>query len=472
MKARAPYSNPEPHWAVALPYFALMATGQGSAYKDTWLWNLGFSAYWFATSYKWFVLLVIVLPLQVVGVLTAEGIAQGMTPEDAEAWVESIKDERWGIVLMVGALWATVGPAIFGGLSDKLRTKWGHRQPFIAVGAALTAIAVAFLADASAYWILIVGYLFLQFSDDVGTGPYSAMVPEIVPEECRGRASSIMSMLQLLGQLASGGVAIGISMAGGDNIDVIKTLYLGVGSVNIVCALVTLYTVRKVRAGEVHTDAKEPFFKRWIRPFKDADFRWVWFTRFLNALGFYLVVEFLLYFLTSAYTSFELFGWTLPGDDFEGQATQATLMLALTMALFGAIGAGIASRYADKIGRKPLIYASGVIVFCTMLPFAFVRDFTTAWIIVALFGVGYGLYIAADWALVSDIVPNKDAAGSDMGVWQMSISSVQILAMPAGYAINYFNRLSKDTGYMGAIILAGCLYLVSTILVRQIKGSR
>jgi len=450
----------------------LVSVAGGTGYRDTWLWNLGFSAYWFATSYKWFVLLLIVLPLQVIGVLTSEGIARGLTPEAAAEWAESVKDGRWGIVIGAGALWATIGPAIFGGLSDRVRTRWGHRQPFIAVGAAMTAMAVAFLADASAYWMLIVGYFLLQFSDDVGTGPYSAMVPELVPEERRGRASSIMSMLQLLGQLASGGVAIGIAIAGGDSIDVIKTLYLGIGSVNILCAVWTLYTVRNVRAGAVLEESKEPFLKRWARPFKNRDFRWVWYTRFINALGFYLIVEFLLYFLRSAYTEFSLFGTPLPGADSDDPATTATLFLALTMALTGAIGAGVASRYADKIGRKPLIYASGVIVFCTMVPFAFVRDFTLAWLIAGLFGVGYGLFLAADWALVSDIIPNKDAAGTEMGVWQMSISSVQTLAIPFGFAISYFNRLSKDAGYMGAIVLAGCLFLTSTILVRQVKGSR
>ena len=416
-------------------------------------------------------LLLILLPGQVVTVLESEATAIGLTGDALQEYVVRNQDQRWGLVIFFGALWATVGPALFGGLSDRYRSKWGHRQPFIAIGAAITAVALMFLAGASAYWMLVVGFLLLQFSDDVGTGPYSAMVPEIVPEERRGRASSIMSMLQLLGQLASGAVAVVLMYSVGADAAVYP-VYVGVAAVNIACAVVTLVTVRNVRPRQEAEETKESFFGKWIQPFKSADFRWVWATRFINALGFYLVLEFLRYFMEAAYTSYQLFGFTIPGETQEDQAVTATLALALTLALTGAFGAGFASRYADRWGRKRLIYASGVIVFCALVPFAFVRDLTLAWFLAALFGIGYGLYLSADWALVSDVIPNKDSAGTEMGVWQMSISSVQIVAGGAGVLVGILNARGGNLGYMAAIILAGCLYLLSTILVRQVKGSR
>jgi MFS family permease len=198
----------------------------------------------------------------------------------------------------------------------------------------------------------------------------------------------------------------------------------------------------------------------------------VWFTRFINALGFYLVVTYLQYYLLTAFATYTLFGWTVPGGTKEDAAQTATLLLALTLALTGAASSVYAAKKADKVGRKPLIYASGVIVFCALVPFAFTRELTTAFFLAVLFGVGYGLYLSADWALVSDVLPNKDAAGSDMGVWQMSISSVQLVAGAAGAMIGYLNARSANTGYMVAIVLSGALFLLSTVLVRQVKGSR
>ncbi len=446
---------------------ALVASSPSTGYRDTWLWNFGFSAYWFATSYKWYILLIVVIPGQVVDLVTQEGIGLlGLSPEDAAARADLIKNTKWGLVVLLGAVWALFGPMIFGGWSDRLRSKFGHRQPFIAAGAALTVLALVVLADAKSYVVLVLGYLLLQFSDDVGTGPYSAMVPEIVPEQSRGRASSVMSMLQLVGQIGSAVAALVISGIVKDPSAAVKTIYLGVGSVNLLCALLTIFTIRAVRPiGDAVKDS-EPFFKKWIRPFRSRDFVWVWFTRLLSALGFFLVTTYIRNFLTDAYDSYLFFGIDL------GSASMAVNVLGLTMSLTGALGAVYAAKCADRIGRKRLIYFAGVLIFLVMVPFAFVRDYSTAWVLACFFGAGYGLYISADWALVSDVIPNKGAAGVEMGVWASSIVSVQLLSGAYGAVIDWANRLAPFAGYMSAVIMAGCLFLVSTMLVKQVKGSR
>ena len=446
-----------------------MSAGGGTGYRDTWLWNLGFSAYWFATSYKWFNLLLVILPGQVFDILVNEGeTVFRLTHEQAVARADLIKNSKWGLVVFLGGIWALFGPMIFGGWSDKVRTKWGHRQPFLAAGAALTVISLFILADAKAFWVLIVGYLLLQFSDDVGTGPYSAMVPEIVPEERRGRASSVMSMLQLVGQVGSSVAALVIYGAIKDPTAALKTVYLGVASTNVLCAVFTIYTIRKVRPHEQAREDTEPFFKKWIRPFKSADFRWVWFTRLLSALGFFLVSTYLRNYLNDAFDSYSIFGFELDSS------SEATNIIGLTISVTGAIGAGVASKYADTWGRKRLIYVAGVVIFCIMIPFSIVRDFSVAWGLACVFGAAYGLYLSADWALVSDVIPNKHAAGIEMGVWASSIVSVQLLSGLYGSVIDWGNARSASglAGYMSAILLAGCVFLLGTILVRQVKGSR
>ncbi len=443
-----------------------MASSPSTGYRDTWLWNLGFSAYWFATSYKWYILLIVIIPGQVVDVVTAEAVRQGLSDTEVQRHVLEVKNTKWGLVVLLGAVWALFGPMIFGGWSDRLRSRFGHRQPFIAAGAALTVIALVVLAGAESYWVIVLGYLLLQFSDDVGTGPYSAMVPEIVPEESRGRASSVMSMLQLVGQIGSSVAALVISAVVKDPSAAVKTIYLGVGSVNVLCALWTIYTIRAVRPASDAVEDKEFFLKKWVRPFKQRDFVWVWFTRLLSALGFFLVTTYIRNFLTDAYDKYSFFGMNL------GSASTAVNVLGLTMSLTGAIGAVYAAKHSDRIGRKRLIYVSGVLIFLVMVPFAVVRDYTAAWVLACFFGAGYGLYISADWALVSDVIPNKGAAGVEMGVWASSIVSVQLLSGAYGAVIDWLNRKSPHAGYMSAVVLAGCLFLVSTVLVRQVKGSR
>lgn len=435
-------------------------------YRDTWLWNVGFSAYWFATSFKWYILLLVVIPGQVVEIVKAEAIKSGMDATQAAAYADTVKNTKWGMVVLLGAVWALFGPMIFGGWSDRMRSRFGHRQPFIACGAALTVVALFFLADAKSYWVLVVGYLLLQFSDDVGTGPYSAMVPEVVPEQNRGRASSVMSMLQLLGQIGSAVSALIIYSLVKDPVVAVKTIYVGIGAVNALCALWTVWTIRAVRPMSEAVEDREFFLLKWARPFKQRDFVWVWFTRLLSAFSFFLVTTYIRNFLTDAYPSFVLFGKDL------GSAGTAVNILGLTMSLSGALGSIYAAKHADRLGRKKLIYLAGVMIFCVMVPFAFVRDFTVAWTLAALFGAGYGLYLSADWALVSDVIPNKAAAGVEMGVWASSIVSVQFLSGAYGRVIDYLNARAQFAGYMSAVITAGVLFLVSTVLVKQVKGSR
>ena len=153
-------------------------------------WQFGLSAYWFATSMKWFILLNAILSSQV------ERLVPG-----------GEKGRAWGMVVMVGALWAMVGPALFGYLSDRTRSRYGKWRPYLAIGSGLTVIALMTLANARQYWVIVVGYLLLQLSDDIGTGPYSSLIPALVPEHQRGRASGIMGLLALSAQVAGGVLA-------------------------------------------------------------------------------------------------------------------------------------------------------------------------------------------------------------------------------------------------------------------------
>jgi MFS family permease len=178
------------------------------------------SAFWFATSFKWFIVLQL-LPLLVAGVVP-----------------EAEKNLWWGRISGIGAIEAMIGPAVFGYLSDRYRSRWGRRRPFIAIGAALTAVALLFLGRADSLWMFFAGYLLLQISDDVGTGPYAAIIPDLVPEERRGRASGILSQLQLLAQIAA--AVAGLLLAKS-----VFSIFLLIAIVNVVCAAIVLRTVRE-----------------------------------------------------------------------------------------------------------------------------------------------------------------------------------------------------------------------------------
>ncbi len=73
-------------------------------------WYITLSTYWFATSFKWFLVLLVLLPARV---------AELVDPAE--------KATRLGFLFAVGAVMAFVGPPVFGYVSDRFPTRWGKR---------------------------------------------------------------------------------------------------------------------------------------------------------------------------------------------------------------------------------------------------------------------------------------------------------------------------------------------------------
>lgn len=420
------------------------------AFRDRTSWYLGLSAYWFATSYKWFILLQAIIPGQV-----AKLVPGGE------------KSAYWGAIFGAGALWAIVGPSIFGYLSDRVsRGGRPERRMFLAIGSGLTVIALFALSGAESIAGLAIGYLLLQLSDDVGTGPYGASIPELVPEDRRGRASATMGMLNSAGQIASILAALVL--------DDVKLIYIGIAAVNVLCAIWTISTLRGAEhlvpagAAQPEKPSLTGFFRGWAQPWRSADFRWVWFTRLLNALGLYLVQPYLLYYIkdrvADANGKVPFFGMSFSPEN-------ATLYLALLISLTGIGGAMIASRVIDRLGRKRTIRRSGLWISLGLVPFALIPDYRVFVVIAIVFGVGYGVYLAADWALASDVMPSREDLAKDMGIWSSSVTSVQVLAGLFGSLIYFLNRSLEGLGYSTAFIIAAGAFYLSAHLVIKVRGS-
>jgi MFS family permease len=410
-------------------------------------WQIGLSAYWFAVSMKWFILLTAVLPGQIEAIYGSEAKAQA-----------------WGGVVMIGAIWAMIGPGLFGHFSDRIG-KW---RPFLAIGASVTVIAFFALFQASTIFHLIFGYLLLQIGDDLAQGPYSSLIPGLVEPDQRGRVSGVMGLLMMAAQIAGGIGAMLLQSS-------VAAIYLFLAGSTVVCALITLLVVRENPPHEVRP--KSTFVQAWIEPWKAPDFRWVWFTRFANAVGFYLIYNYLRYFLADSVDSFNLFGFEVASkgegteEEVKDAAFRAVFLLAMVISVFGSIGAVAGGRLADKVGRKKTVYVSGALMALPVIPFIFVRDFTAIALLATVFAIGYGAYQASDWALAADVMPNQKSLAKDMGIWQSCVTAPQIISGGFGVIVTEGNRSSMGLGYSLAFGLAAVAFMVAVVFVSRIRGS-
>jgi len=402
-------------------------------------WYLLLSAYWFATAFKWTLVLFVLLPARV-----------------AELVPAAEKASRLGLLFGVGAVMATLGPPLMGWLSDRYPTPFGRRLPYLAAGSLFTALALVGMAYAESYPALFLAYLLLQVADDLATGPYSALIPDLVPREHRGTASGWMGALQAVAQIAAGAAAFGVTS--------LPALFWVVAGLNLAAAGLTVWFLEEPQNP---SGRQEGLLESVFLPWRDPDFRWVYATRFLVMFGQYLVQTYLQYYLADVVRVFTAFGRVLARA-----ATQAIGLLVLLISLGGAAASVPAGRLSDRLGRKPLIYASGMGLAVLLVPVLLFPRYDVLLLLALLFGVGYGVYAAVDWALVADVLRRPEAHATEMGVWQTSIVLPQIAAGLLGGAVDALNRAQHGLGYAIVFSLAAISFLAGTLLVRNVRSVR
>ena len=142
----------------------------------------------------------------------------------------------------------------------------------------------------------------------------------------------------------------------------------------------------------------------WIDPRRYPDFGWAWLTRFLISLGNALGTLYLLYFLRDKVHYEQLF----PGRT----AEDGVLILILIYAA-GAVATAVAGGiWSDRTGRrKPLVIVSSLVMAAGAALLAISPTWTAALVAAALLGIGYGVYMAVDTALVTEVLPAAGRPG-------------------------------------------------------------
>ncbi len=182
--------------APALSPAAVIARRRLSTFEQIML-----SLYWFAESMHWTAILIVALPSQVAF----------MAGDD-------FKGRGVGLILAVGALISMVAAPFFGAYSDRIRTRWGRRRPFIVIGVLMNLIGLVALAyipregDRFSLLPYMIAFMWVEFWNNVATAPYAALIPDMVLPEQRGSASGWMGLMRMLGNFLGGaaGLLLGV----------------------------------------------------------------------------------------------------------------------------------------------------------------------------------------------------------------------------------------------------------------------
>ncbi|GAA1488098.1 MFS transporter [Brachybacterium sacelli] len=367
--------------------------------------------------------------------------------------------ELLSLVLGVGSALAIVCNPLFGKLSDRTRSRWGMRRPWIIGGAMVGTVGLALVALAPNVPLLVLGWAITQGSYNAVLGALTAVLPDQVPSAQRGRMSGLLGLCGPLGIVTGTFVASRVDQS-------IVAMFLVPAAIGLVAIFVFGLTLQDRR---LHGDHPLPEYRLgeflrsfWVNPLRHRDFGWAWFSRLFMNWGYATGTTYQVLFLTDG-LGFEV-------SVVAGLTFIATSALQVTAVVFSGFGGWL----SDRIGsRKKVVAIAAGFLAAGLGVVAFSGSFETFILGVAIAGVGQGLYVSVELAVVAEVVTDPTTAARDFGVSNIGNTLPQTL-VPAIAPIALAVPLLSGGGdnFTALFLLGSLLTLAGAVLILPIKAFR
>jgi len=416
-----------------------------------------------------------------------------------------------------------VQPAV-GLISDRSTSRFGRRRPFILAGALLDIVFLAAIALSWNYWSLFAAVMLIQFSANISHGALQGLIPDMVPEDQRGRASAIKSIFELL-PIVLVGATIAPLVGGGH----LSLAFIATAATLLVFALLTVIFVKEQPLKEKpQTPIWPPMIRvlgmlagillgavaglvggflvggiagliAWLLVGKDAAIPiavgvggiiamiaaiviGVW-AGARGTIGkqasqhssfVWWIVNRLLFL--AAITSLRSFALYFFEYSFKVTAEQATSMigtLLLMVGIFTLISALPAGWLADRIGKKMLVGLSGILAAVggfLLLGTIWVPNLNLIYVVGGILGIATGTFMTTNWAMGTDLVPPEEA-GRYLGISNLAGAGAGLIGYGIGAPVaDYLNKITPGLGYIATFAAYGVLFVLSTVSLRFIRG--
>ena len=389
--------------------------------------------YWFGLAFMWNALHPIVLP----------ALLLRFVPE-------ALKNTYLGAMTFVGLMLAMTMQPLAGAWSDRTRSRWGRRRPWMVAGTLASLVCLAIMAGARELGALALGYVLLQLFSNMAHGPAQGLIPDLIPPARHGLASGVKNLFDMGGLVVTSLVA-GQLMAG----DAPVVAFAIIAVVLTVSAAITILATREAIGGIPHIAPGKAIALRADLGRYPA-YAEMLVARFLILLGIYVVQSFAQYYIR----------------DWLGMANAA----AVTGNLMAAIGLALtllvfpAGWLSDRIGRWSLNIASGAVAAIGIGLLVFARSVEAVYAFGAIIGMATGVFVSVNWALATDLVPAAES-GKFLGFTNLATAGAGALSRLGGPLIDGVNALQPGDflGYPVAFGLAAAATLAGAILLWHVR---
>ncbi|MFP3465895.1 MFS transporter [Leifsonia sp. SIMBA_070] len=362
-------------------------------------------------------------------------------------WVDNVL--AFGVISGISGVCAIVAYPLTGALSDRTTSRFGRRRPWIAAGAVVFAVSLVLLGlqtsivGMGVFWSLaLTGFCIL-------TAALTATISDQVPVDQRGYVSGWISAPQAIGIIL--GVALVTYVFVGALLG-----YTAMAVLLVLLVLPFLFLPDAVLAPELRErmSVRGVVEGLWISPRTHPDFGWTLLSRVLVNFGNAFGTSLLLYFLE--------FGLKDPHADDD------LLILILIYTVFVIVASLVLGRLSDRLGRrKAFVWASSAVQGVAALLLAFVPDLSVAFVAAALLGVGYGCFLSVDQALATQVLPDPETRGKDLGIMNIALAVPQAVAPLFGALI-----VAALGGFAGLFVLSALFAFAGALAVARVKAVR
>jgi len=475
----------------------------------TWYDHIGINVYWLGLNIR---------NTAVGSVFTPYLVALFVSPGE--------RNTALGFISTAGLIIAMLVQPATGLLSDRSTSRFGRRRPFIFVGTWLDLLFLAVLALAGNFWMLLVAVLLIQFSSNISHGPLQGLIPDLVPEEYRGRSSAVKAVFELIPI-----ILVGATIAQLVGLGQLGWAVLVTGAVLLATMLLTVVLVKEEPLREKPTTSfVGPMLRvlgmlagiilgagiglvggglvgglagliAWpllgdrsaqmlalgiggVTAMVVAVVAGVWSGAYAT-LGrdarrrssfTWWVVNRLLFL--AAGTSFQGFLPFFLMHTFQITAEEAATLngnLIVIIGVFILLAALVSGWLSDRLGKRRVTAWSGLVAAgggSLVLATIWLPQVEILYVAGSIVGLGVGLFVTSNWALGTELVPTAEA-GRYLGVSNLAGAGAGMIGKglggPLADALNYY---LPGLGYFAIFACYTLLFILSAVSLIWVRESR
>lgn len=390
----------------------------------------------------------------------------------------AMKDGAAGIIMALDNVLALFLLPFFGLLSDKTKTKFGKRTPYIVLGTLCAVVLMNLLpfADKTHNFVLfIVALAFLLIAMGTYRSPAVALMPDVTPKPLRSKGNAVINLMGAVGAIFT--LVVTMFLVGTREVEQADgtlvayndytLLFIAVAALMAVAVAVILWKIRenKLSAETAEfNDAYDSQVEPEESPAAQEDGKKKAAIRALppdvRRSLFLILISIFFWFMgynavTTAFTKYAAQEWAYGIQD-----ASMCLMVATIAAVIFFIPVGI---FASKFGRKRTIQLGVILLTLCFASFGFYHAFHfSLYIIFALIGVAWASINVNSYPMVVEISKSADVGQFTGYYYTFSMAAQIVTPILSGYLMQY-------VGYVVLAPYAAVMVAVSLITISMSK---